>query len=104
MQGFGKIAWADFTLSAIAIFMVVGGTVFLYSLKEKVFSYYDRKVSKPLVSDSKKYLRPLFILGVLMAVIGIMLCFLLLLPDYWLVITAAIIAMIIVGAVAVWWK
>jgi uncharacterized membrane protein len=104
MDLLSKLSWAEFTLSTLSILLVLGGMTFLASLKEKVFSYYDRKEAKPLVSDHKKYLRPLFILGVLMVVIGIMLCFLLLLPDFWLVITAAIAAVLIIGAVSAWWR
>ncbi len=104
MYSFGKIGWAEFTLSILSILLVLGGMVFISSLKEKVFSHYDRKGMKLLIGDNKKYLRPLFILGALMVVVGIMLCFLLVLPDYWLVITAAIVALIIIGAVSAWWR
>ncbi len=104
MQTFGRFGWADFTLSILSILLVFGGMAFLANLKNKIFSHYDRKGAKLLISDNKKYLRPLFILGVLMVVVGIMLCFLLILPDYWLVITAAIVAMIIIGGVSAWWR
>ena len=104
MASFAKFGWAEFTLSVLSILLVLGGMTFISSLKEKVFGHYDRKAVKLLVSDNKKYLRPLFILGVLMVVVGIMLCFLLLLPDYLLVISAAITAFIIIGAVTAWWK